>query len=426
MANINILDGLNDYLKKIDNIGTIGNDQLLKDINITGYEVKKDETIENSAVLSSYSNILNFMKLITLIYNCRDYFNELKLELRGNTFEINNETDKNIFVEIKNGTDTYKITIKNYPILKFEFLSKTGETKGDANSDGSSESKKSDKNSITSESNKYDDLIKELKSSIKPYGILGVNNKGTVKASENIFSKIVILDPAGFEYVKGEQNLSNAGGASGIIYKKFSIKKISFVDDTKKNEFKELDAGYSTYNIGGDNECHIIHTVGFNFSTITSTLDIDKFQKLLTLNYFNIFREILKIRDNIISKTNITNLKTIRILPVSSDIFAHTSFPKPEHTAKAIYDAIMSDKILVPVYTANKINFEKTDLTKFKSGFINSEKKKIFELFKEKKIEICIFESDKFKNYQNIFDKIKFAKNIPNKNPNNVPVGHFI
>ena len=414
MANINILDGLNDYLKKIDNIGTIGNDQLLKDINITGYEVKKDETIENSAVLSSYSNILNFMKLITLIYNCRDYFNELKLELRENTFEINNETDKNIFVEIKNSTDTYKITIKNYPKLKFEFESKTGDANYDANNTkdvvnsntGDASSTTGDAR-ITSKSKKNVNLIDELNNSIKSYGILGYssNNTNKIIPANNNFSKIVILDPANLKNVTTDISAVeyvDAGGASGIIYKNFKIKKILFVEQTKKKNFKELDAGYSTYDYTVKNnntikKCHIIHTVGFNFRT--ENFDIDKSQKLLTLNYFNIFREIYKISYD----------KTIRILPVSSDIFANKFFPKPKHTAKAIYDAIMSDKILVPEYTANKINFEKTDLTKFENGFKNSEKKKIFELFKEKKIEICIFESEKFLDYRDVFDKIKFA-----------------
>ena len=186
---------------------------------------------------------------------------------------------------------------------------------------------------------------------VKPYGVLGkginyafqTDNHTTLNPTLNT----CIVDPAGLNYMQFG-NISGAGGASKSIYK--------FISLTDDDEFKKSDVhkyfkdtcktatcaiGHSYLNT------NVIHVVGPNYNTTAGT-DINPKTSTITDNksslqatYENIFTAF-----NDLYKLN-TEINELRLLPVSSNIFAKKNtdgkniFPLIVHTAKAVKSALI-------------------------------------------------------------------------------------
>ena len=140
-------------------------------------------------------------------------------------------------------------------------------------------------------------LIRQILSKIqtKDHGVLGFKDKTHMDKKD--LTKVVIVDPAGLNFIRTE-GPDRAGGASRAIYDKFNIK--TFSDDVKKKIFTG-EAVYQKYKKG-----KVIHVVGPDFSKSP-----DPDLTVLAESYVSVFREF------------VTSGQThLRLLPISGGTYA--------------------------------------------------------------------------------------------------------
>ena len=112
--------------------------------------------------------------------------------------------------------------------------------------------------------------------------ILGKNKKG----EDLLKYDIAFIDPAGLIYIKGEKNLSNAGGASRDIYDFLNLQNFDL--DVKNTITQEGEAKFKNYQVDGK-ECTCIHVVGPNFNYY----DENHYVRL-SKAYKSVFEEFIK------------------------------------------------------------------------------------------------------------------------------------
>lgn len=207
---------------------------------------------------------------------------------------------------------------------------------------------------------------------VQPYGVLG-----TVKKIDGAFGDVsllqpdttAIVDPAGYPYITGA-TVEGCGGASKAIYKKISLNtfpdniKKYFEDIKTKHKSAECQAKYYEHLVGDTKKqpYHIIHAIGPNFKDSSIHAGIAEMEAihLLTTAYYNILKEFSKCR-----------VRTLRLLPISSDLFSGKFKPKmAEMTNVALLEAFRSMK--------RKSN--------------------------NKRFELCIYEGAHYKKYSERFD----------------------
>eukprot|EP00392_Amoebophrya_sp_AT5.2_P015145 g15344.t1 len=222
---------------------------------------------------------------------------------------------------------------------------------------------------------------------VKPYGVLGKQLKSGGKkvqaaALPEKHRGMAILDPAGLPHITGNDP-GSAGGASGAIY---AFAKItSFPPDVVSAITKEGQAKYHTV---------IVHVVGPDFRR-HSTLVAGPPAEQLAAAYHSALQEHAKALAKGL-KAN-PNAKpgqfTLRLLPVSADIFAGPYKKYMDNlTAKALdmgfelLGAAEQQTLLDPAL----------------------------------KVELCIFEETEFQRYQKA---VETWKKTPSLNAPQIPVG---
>jgi hypothetical protein len=149
---------------------------------------------------------------------------------------------------------------------------------------------------------------------------------------DNIPKNCCIVDPAGLGFISGKYNLTNAGGASGAIYKEIKLENFNY--DVKNAIKKEGDAFYKSYN-----DYHVIHVVGPDFSLN----NLEKNKETLMTAYKNIFLQFLESEKEI-----------LRLLPVSGGIYSGNRNDLPDITKKALDDAYNNLTDDMKYYLSNK------------------------------------------------------------------------
>jgi hypothetical protein len=98
---------------------------------------------------------------------------------------------------------------------------------------------------------------------VRHYGVLqGIDDTSIVQSISR--RDVVIVDPAGLDFIQGARRPSDARGASQEIYKwirRTTRKAFEFDSDVKKHVTTPTDARYARYARG----LHVIHVVGPNF-----------------------------------------------------------------------------------------------------------------------------------------------------------------
>lgn len=157
---------------------------------------------------------------------------------------------------------------------------------------------------------------------VVPYSVLGTNLDGgfNPKAGPEPESDAVIVDPAGLDFIQ-HYGPGSAGAAARAIYDFVGLRR-DFPADVKKSVTDVLMAKYHDYSKVG-----VIHAVGPQLGRCrTGAEALDK----LTTVYSNVLQEFSKSRK-----------QKLRLLPISSGIFAgHYKRQMPGFTFAALDRAI--------------------------------------------------------------------------------------
>lgn len=217
------------------------------------------------------------------------------------------------------------------------------------------------------------DQLPSLK--VVPYSTMG-----TRQMSDGSFQKdlavaldksMVIVDPAGHSYMTGDQELEDAGGASGALYSLIGMAE--FPDDVVSHCTHVTKAKLHTYDFAGSavqtNVIHVLSPDLWQYAVeVPWTSAIVDFknqppQALMAVkeSYINIFREFL---------TTDYKSKTLRLLPISGGHFAG---PYSNQHAQLTYVAMVRA--------------------------INSIHPQDREKLKQANIEMCIFVENEFAGY---------------------------
>lgn len=169
--------------------------------------------------------------------------------------------------------------------------------------------------------------------------------KGNLIASlinENILDGITedfyILDPAGLNYMKGEDKLKDASGISAQIYNLFitadeysndSVKKFyktKIIDDPNDDNFLHKKHANNQVNVSiyqqydsKDHKINVIHTIGPNLRKTSYNSYIVNTETLLQL-FIDIYDDIIRVFKAI---PNPNPNSKLRLCAISSGIFAH-------------------------------------------------------------------------------------------------------
>jgi len=135
------------------------------------------------------------------------------------------------------------------------------------------------------------------------YGNLGtaITGQGFQMVAPGPDADTVVVDPAGMPYIKGDEDVEDAGGASGALYRRLGL---DYMPDEVENGINEiLDAKYHQYEA-----FPVIHVVGPRLFQVT---DENEAIKQLATAYYNVLREFVR-----------SGKSKMRLVPVSSGIFA--------------------------------------------------------------------------------------------------------
>eukprot|EP00940_MAST-03C_sp_MAST-3C-sp2_P001648 g1648.t1 len=186
----------------------------------------------------------------------------------------------------------------------------------------------------TSQRGKSKTLQFMSKLKIVPYSVLGTSlQEGAFKVVNSPpqkDDKEAIVDPAGLPYISGKSPISQAGAASGSIYKWLNIRDApKFPSDVSKAITKATDAKYYEY----DGSKHVVHVVGPDFRMSSQVLrsdiadcskcddsgkakaDDELGVRVLSRAYENVLRETAKANQK-------KKIESIRLLPISGGVFA--------------------------------------------------------------------------------------------------------
>jgi hypothetical protein len=200
---------------------------------------------------------------------------------------------------------------------------------------------------------------------IKHYGVLGYSKEAKTQIP-SVGDKDVICDPAGLNFINTNDSTKyiEAGGASEAIYQHIGIQKIGQQKKCKNSENlniyktvqteikQECQACCKKYTIAPNSEINVIHVVGPNYGNNTNSKWTTDDMKRLIEAYKAVFNVFVTYFDN---------SYTLRLLPISSDIFAG-KFKKeiPKHS----FDAIQ--KVLNDLTSTNKAKISCIDYCMFR------------------------------------------------------------
>ena len=180
---------------------------------------------------------------------------------------------------------------------------------------------------------------------VKPYGVLGKRINYSSPTNKPPTQNTCIVDPAGLDYMR-VGNITGAGYASKAIYEFLNLNDEKFKDSNVHTYFKNK-CKIATCAIGQKyDKTSVIHVVGPNYNNTADTkknprtLEITDNKSSLQVTYQNIFTAF-----NNLYKSN-NNINELRLLPVSSGVFATKKFPLIGDTAKAVNSALI--KVPIP------------------------------------------------------------------------------
>ena len=198
---------------------------------------------------------------------------------------------------------------------------------------------------------------------VAPYGVLGTKMKGSgtlTQIGAPPDADTCIVDPAGLQYIKN--GTKGAGGASASIYKFIGLSG-AFPEDVSGAIFRATDAKFHAYK-GGEHK--VVHVVGPDFRDGTWS------KREAALELSRAYRNVL--HEWVLSET-----KTLRLLPISSGIFAGT----------------LSDELTPLTHEAICVGFEQ--LHPFDQQACIAE---------DRRVELCIFNEGEYPKYVTAFDHL--------------------
>ena len=193
------------------------------------------------------------------------------------------------------------------------------------------------------------------------------------KAGDGVHT--VIVDPAGSEYILGNQPITSAGGASISIYKFLAEKNTSFsFAETVRNDFeKQKDDPTSHASVGyyKSQNVHVIHVVGPDART-KPFINKDTFMKALKQAYKNVFAKFIETKQKL-EQTQQNKQWELRLLPISGGIFAGNQGGDMHNlTATALYEALVNLREPETVWENVNINmciYKEAEFANYKKTF---------------------------------------------------------